>query len=84
MGSPACSLTQVVDVAAGVGNERVFTGQPFYPSSRPCGPRRPAGGGGGVGAGALGLLQLRLLPPLPTCPPAFEAGSTFKASGLTG
>ena len=30
MGEPACGRTQVVDVAAGVGNERVFTGQSFF------------------------------------------------------
>ena len=50
MGGPVCGRAQVVDGAAGVGNERVFTGQSFfYPSSWPAGPRQRAPGGGAVG-----------------------------------
>jgi len=49
VGRPAAGRPQVVDVTGRVGEERVFTGGPFFcPSSRPAGPRRPAPGGRGV------------------------------------
>ena len=84
MGEPACGRTQVVDVAAGVVNERVFTGPSFFIRvvglAVNTGLRAVVGAVvGRVGwcdAGALGLFRPRSLPPLfPTCPLAFGADS---------